>query len=148
MPGWDRNIRGEMNVPPELKADVLIKTKNHAVLEVIEQNMNVITFLSRINTLTYGEAIVKPQGCASAVGNGYEVYLPLKGLIDLEKEKVRLNKEMQKLGGEIERSRIKLDNELFVRKAPESVVGREKERLETNIRAYERITGILASLQE
>jgi valyl-tRNA synthetase len=143
-----RNIRAEMNVPPELKADVLIKTKNHAVLEVIEQNMDVITFLSRINTLTFGEAIVKPHGCASAVGNGYDVYLPLKDLINLEKEKVRLNKEIQKLGAEIERSRTKLDNELFVSKAPESVVHREKERLDINIRAHERITGILASLQE
>jgi valyl-tRNA synthetase len=143
-----RNIRGEMNVPPELKTDVLIKTKNHAVLEVIRQNMDVITFLSRINTLTYGKAIDKPQGCASAVGNGYEVYLPLKGLIDLEKEKVRLNKEIQKLWAEIERSRAKIDNKLFVGKAPESVVRREKERLDANIKAYERITGILGSLRD
>jgi valyl-tRNA synthetase len=65
----------------------------------------------------------------AGVVNGVEIYLPLKGLIDVEKETARLNKELEKLEKEIKRLAGKLSNEGFLKKAPEQVVAGEKEKL-------------------
>lgn len=138
-----RNIRGEMKVPPELKAAVMVKTSERSVEAVIEETQEVIQFLCRLKSLSYGKDVVKMSGCASAVGNGYEVYLDLKGLIDKEKEKRRLEKELEKLENEIKRCRTKLQTTDFLKRAPSSVVKREKERLATNEKAHRRVLDIL-----
>jgi valyl-tRNA synthetase len=62
--------------------------------------------------------------------NGVEVFLPLKGLIDVDKETARLTKELEKLDKEISRLAKKLGNEGFLAKAPADVVAAEKERAE------------------
>jgi valyl-tRNA synthetase len=59
-----------------------------------------------------------------------EIYLPLKGLIDIEKESLRLNKELTTLGKEIARIDGKLSNEGFVAKAPAEVIAKEKAKAE------------------
>ncbi len=141
-----RNIRGEMNIPPELKATVLIKTLNDRVSEVIKENIGVIKFLSKLENITYKEDIKKPDRSAFAVGSGYEIYLPLTGLIDFEKEKMRLTKELEKLKAEVGKSENKLGNNQFIDKAPSSVVEKERERLETCKTAFSRVSGILESL--
>jgi len=142
-----RNIRGEMNVPPELEAEVVIKTKEDRIRLVIEESMEVISFLSGLKKITYGGDIIKPEGSAFAVGSGYEIYLPLKDLIDIKKEKTRLTKELEKVDGEICKSRNKLSNDAFINKAPSSVVEKERERLLASENAHERVSGILESLK-
>jgi len=141
-----RNIRGEMNVPPELEAEVVIKTKEDRIRLVIEESMEVISFLSGLKKITYGGDIIKPEGSAFAVGIGYEIYLPLKDLIDIKKEKTRLTKELEKVDGEICKSRNKLSNDAFINKAPSSVVEKERERLLASENAHERVSGILENL--
>ncbi|UCB45010.1 MAG: valine--tRNA ligase [Spirochaetota bacterium] len=141
-----RNIRGELHVPPELMADVLVKTADNMVGRVIEEHGEVIRFLARLKKIDVGRDLEKPPGSASSVGNGYEVYLPLVGLIDIDRERLRLQKELEKLTVEIERSERKLNKAEFIKKAPQSVVEREKERLESHKEAHERVNGILESL--
>ena len=70
----------------------------------------------------------KPENAMTGVVNGVELYLPLKGLIDVEKENDRLNKELAKLEKEISRLEKKLGNAGFVAKAPADVVAGEKEK--------------------
>ena len=65
----------------------------------------------------------------AGVAGGVEIYLPLKGLIDVEKETARLTKEMDKLGKEIKKLNGKLSNEGFLKKAPAAVVAGEREKL-------------------
>ncbi|MBN2324303.1 MAG: valine--tRNA ligase, partial [Spirochaetes bacterium] len=142
-----RNIRGELNVPQELKARVLVKTTSGAVKALIEEQREVILFLARLEAVEYGPDVSKPSGSAAAVGNGYELYLPLKGLIDVEKEKTRLSKELDRLDSEITRSAAKLDNRDFLDKAPDEVVRRERERIDAHRMARERVVNILDSLQ-
>ena len=64
----------------------------------------------------------------AGVVNGVEIYLPLKGLIDVEKETARLNKELENLNKEVKRLEGKLSNPGFLAKAPEAVVAKEKEK--------------------
>ncbi len=71
----------------------------------------------------------KPENAMTGVVNGVEIYLPLKGLIDVEKETARLSKELEKLEKEIKRLNGKLNNEGFLKKAPEQVVAGEKAKL-------------------
>jgi len=141
-----RNIRGEMRVPPELEATVHVKTQSEFVQGVLEENDAVIKFLARLKHISSGDGTARPEGSASAVGSGYEIYLPLRELIDIEMERQRLIKELGKLESEILKSRHKLASEDFRLKAPVTVVDKEKERLEGHERAYERVRGILQSL--
>ena len=71
----------------------------------------------------------KPEQAVTAIVSGVEVYLPLKGLVDLEKEIARLEKELASLEKEISRLNGKLSNEGFISKAPQEVVAKEKEKL-------------------
>jgi valyl-tRNA synthetase len=143
-----RNIRGEMHVPPELKASVLVKGIHDHVHGIIEDNRDVIKFLAGLEEITCSGQIVKPAGSASAVGSGYEVYLPLKGLIDFGREKVRLEKDQLRLQSELVRSKTKLQNADFVNKAPRDVVALEKDRLRSFEENIERVKNLLASLDE
>lgn len=80
-----------------------------------------------INLLAPGAA--KPENALTAVVTGMEVYLELKGLIDTEKEKKRIEKDKASLEKEIARTSGKLNNKGFLAKAPEAVVQKEKEKL-------------------
>lgn len=62
----------------------------------------------------------------TAVVNGVEIYLPLAGLIDVEKETARLNKELATLDKEVSRLDKKLSNAGFIAKAPADIVEKEK----------------------
>jgi len=141
-----RNIRGEMNVPPETKTIVFIKTKDTDVEHTIKDNIDIIIFLARLSKLEIGENIVKPSGSASAVGSGYEIYLPLKDLINIEKERSRLNKELEKIESGIKICEMKLSNESFLNKAKAHVVERETERLVLFEEAKKKVLNIINSL--
>ncbi len=141
-----RNIRGEMHVPPELMVKVLIRVQQQGVKATVDEYGEVIKFLARLERIESGSNLTKPTGSASAVGNGFEVYLPLEGIIDLEKERTRLEKEAERLEVELQQSRSKLENEEFLQKAPAPVVERERERLESTRESYERVLRLLRSL--
>jgi valyl-tRNA synthetase len=116
-----RNIRGEMNIPPSKKINVLLKSS-----EVSERQIDYIKKLARVEDLKAGENIVKPKASASSVVKSSEIYIPLEGLIDLDVERQRLQKEITRLEGSLTGIEKKLSNEKFVNGAPADVV--EKER--------------------
>lgn len=68
---------------------------------------------------------------SAAVCECAEVFIPLKALIDVDKERERVKKELAKAQGEIDRAQSKLANESFVAKAPEKIIAAEREKLET-----------------
>jgi len=116
-----RNIRGEMNIPPSKKINVLLKSS-----EVSERQIDYIKKLAKVEELKAGENIVKPKASASALVKSVELYVPLEGLIDLDIERQRLQKEITRLEGSLAGIEKKLSNEKFVSGAPAEVV--EKER--------------------
>ena len=71
-----------------------------------------------------------PRNALTAVSGGVTSYLPLKGLIDVEKESARLKKELENIENEIKRTTAKLNNENFTAKAPAAVVEKEKAKKE------------------
>jgi valyl-tRNA synthetase len=119
--GSIRNIRGEMNIPPSKKIDALIKTDL-----ITRDQLDYIKSLGRVNEIDYGEDIEKPSGSASSILKNCEIYIPLKGIIDLEIEKERLSKEIKRLEGALIGVDKKLSNEKFINNAPENVIEKEK----------------------
>ena len=125
-----RNLRSEMNVPLGKKAEVIICANNHEYTVYLKDGANYILSLASAESLCVEETLAaKPTQAATAVVHGIEIYLPLKGLIDLDKEIARLEKELTKMEGEIKRIEGKLANEGFVAKAPAEVIEKEKEKL-------------------
>ena len=124
-----RNMRAEMNVPLGRKGEVILQPATADLAAVLAENLPFIKTLATaepIHIIAVGDA--KPENAVSRVINGIEVYLPLKGLIDVEKETARMNKELQGLENELSRIDGKLSNEGFLAKAPAAVLEQQKAR--------------------
>ena len=123
-----RNVRAEMNVPPSRKAKVIAYIADDAK----EAFTNGASYIEKLASASEVEFItdksVVPANAVSLVVKGGELFMPLLDLVDKDKELERLNKEVKKLEGEIERIDKKLSNQGFVAKAPEAVVNAEKEK--------------------
>ena len=123
-----RAIRGEMNVPPSKLADLVIQPYESAKEQILRENENLISKLAKISNISYNEK--KPELAASAVVQGIELFVPLTGLIDLEIERTRLKKEIDRLEKQIVALNRKLTNHDFIDKAPKEVVNKERKKKE------------------
>ena len=124
-----RNARAEMNIVPSRKSKQIFVTKDENIKSIINNGKRYFLNLAssdEIEVIDNKEDIGEDN--ISVVLDKCEVFLPLKDLIDFEKEIERLEKEKEKLEGEIKRVVGKLSNEGFVKKAPEKVVNEEKEK--------------------
>ncbi|HOJ36623.1 MAG TPA: valine--tRNA ligase [Ignavibacteriales bacterium] len=118
-----RNIRGEMNIPPSKSVNLILKTN-----KLTENQITYIKNLAKVENLSYGNNVEKPKASASAIVKGCDIFIPLEGLIDLNVEKQRLEKELARLEGQLKGVIAKLSNEKFVNGAPADVVEREKDK--------------------
>ena len=126
-----RNMRLEVNAAPGKKSEAIFSITDENLRSVFAENKGYLTTLAATDPVTILPAgTEKPDNALTAVINGAEVYLPLKGLIDIEKETVRLNKELETLDKEIKRAAGKLNNAGFTAKAPADVIAKEKEKLQ------------------
>ncbi|MDQ6599836.1 valine--tRNA ligase [Bacillus salipaludis] len=121
-----RNIRAEVNTPMSKKIKMLVKAKDESVLKALDKNRAYIERFCNPEELQMGIAIETPDKAMTAVVTGLEIILPLEGLINLEEEIARLQKEFDKFTKEVERVQKKLSNEGFIKKAPENVIAEEK----------------------
>ncbi len=138
-----RNSRAEVNTPLSKKIELLIKTNDQTVEQFLKANTSYIERFCNPETLTISSEIEAPETAMSAVITGAEIYLPLAGLINLEEEIARLNKELDKWSKEVKRVEGKLANKRFVESAPDAVVEAEKAKhvdyLEKQVAVTERI---------
>jgi valyl-tRNA synthetase len=136
--GAIRTRRAEMNVPPSKKASLIVATSKE---DVFTQG---IPFLKRLayaeSVSIVAEAPEDQSGLVSAVTADARMFMPLSDLVDLEKEKARVEKELNKKKGELQGLLAKLENPGFVSKAPEAVVAAERER-------GEKLNSLIAQLE-
>ncbi len=123
-----RTIRAEVQTPMSKKVPMTISAKDETTLSVLEENAAYIERFCNPETLTIGHNIEAPEKSMSAVVSGAELFMPLEGLIDIEEELKRLQKELDKWAKEVKLVQGKLSNERFVSKAPESVVAEERKK--------------------
>ena len=124
-----RNVRSEMNISPAAFITTKINVLDETKLPTVENNKSYIESLGKIKDLSVGKNIKREKNSALAVATGFEIFIPLEGLIDIEKEKARINKEIKNILAEQEKYNKKLSNPKFVEKAPEVEVTRIKQKL-------------------
>jgi valyl-tRNA synthetase len=139
-----RTIRGENRISPAIKVNVRLAPSDGQVQKILGNNKNAILTLGRVENLDIGEigSLAKCAVAPVAVQNsGVKVVIPLEGLVDIEEEIKRIQKQLEKLNKDIAQLTGRLSNENFVKNAAEDVV--EADRL-----LLDQSNSQLVSLQE
>jgi valyl-tRNA synthetase len=134
-----RAVRAELNVPPGKKSDLYIRVNGEEFGTLLENHIDYFRSLIRVKNLHAGVDVKKPPLSASTVISGAEIYVPLEGLIDIEVEKARLEKELKNLGVQLEKTSKKLANADFRANAPGDVIEREELKKEDYQERIERL---------
>ncbi|MBV1874106.1 MAG: valine--tRNA ligase [Gammaproteobacteria bacterium] len=124
-----RNIRGEMDISPAKKLNVLLHNGNNNDLKRLQRFESFLITLAKLESITWLPAEETPPASATQLVNKMEVLVPIAGIIDKAAESQRLNKEIDKIIKELGRLQGKLNNEKFISKAPEEIVFAEKQKL-------------------
>ncbi len=122
-----RSIRGELNLSPSLEVKAIIKASN-GTESVLNNNIPYISKLAKTRSIEIGHNVRKPEDAAVSVRPAMEIFVPLKGLFDVDSEIKRLNKEINKIEGTLSIIQKKLANEDFIRKAPKAVIQENKDK--------------------
>ncbi|MDR0434693.1 MAG: valine--tRNA ligase [Gracilibacteraceae bacterium] len=143
-----RGIRADMNIAPGRKADIWLVAPQRAEYDALLAGRDYILRLAGGERITLlPEQTAKPPQAASAALAGVMVYVPLKGLLDLDKEIARTGKEIAAAQQTAERLEKKLQNEGFLTQAPEAVIAAEKDKLEKTRSRLGELTIRLTELQ-
>ena len=136
-----RNIRGEMNISPARSIPVLLRSSSESDRQRLEGYRPYLQKLARLDSIEYLASSAEAPAAATQLHGDLEILVPLAGLIDVEAECARLNKEISKLEGGLKAVSGKLGNTKFVDNAPQAVVAREREK-------EQQMSGALKALRE
>ena len=144
-----RSIRGETNISPATRLDIVLRMKSKEVQQSVDDYGFFIRDLARVQSISFiPEEAPRPKRCALAVTAQAEVYVPLEGVIDIDKEKDRLFKQIAKMEKELEGKTKKLSNPGFLEKADPEVVAEQRQikeelefKLEKLLKARELLEG-------
>ncbi|MEG1720856.1 MAG: valine--tRNA ligase, partial [Pseudoflavonifractor sp.] len=136
--GAVRVRRSEMNVPPSKRAHLTVVTEQK---EIFERGIPFFTRLAWADGMVITDEVPADTATmVSAVTHEARIFMPMSDLVDLEKEKARMEKELGKNRDELAKLTAKLDNPGFVAKAPEAIITAERERCE-------KLKGLIAKLE-
>ncbi len=132
-----RNIQSEMGVSPKKELTILAKTADKTMADDLKQHSWIYNKFLSVESIEFSPELHKPKASASALVQGTELFIPLEGLIDLDKERRRIEKEISQTEGFLKSVEKKLANQKFVENAPDDVVDRERQKksdAESNIK--------------
>jgi valyl-tRNA synthetase len=121
-----RNLKAEYNLGSRKDVRFVMK----GTLPWLSGELNVLALLAGSTEILIDDSYEAPKGTPAAVTPVGEAYMPMEGLIDVEAERTRISKEIEKIEIEVKKSEGKLSNASFVDRAPPEVVVQEKQRLE------------------
>lgn len=121
-----RSVRAEMNIPPATLFPLVLVGASADIKARAERWSDVMKRLARLGEISFADRA--PDGSVQLLVRGEVAAIPLKGVIDLAAEKVRLDKELAKADADIKRVDAKLGNEKFVANAPEEVIDEQREK--------------------
>ncbi len=140
-----RRMRSEAGVPPSRTVDVTMTPSASDDAATLERSRGLLQRLARIGTLTIATDAVKPGLSSTEVVRGVEIHVHLEGLIDVEKERAKTEKEIARLEGQLRAVQGKLANEKFTANAPAEVVDAERAKLRTYSETIEKLRQNLAT---
>jgi valyl-tRNA synthetase len=124
-----RNVRGEMNISPATSLTIYLAKGSDKDRQLLQENQQYLCKLANLDTIIWLENSEDAPLCATALAGELEILVPMAGLIDINAELSRLDREIEKLSGEERKLRGKLENEKFTANAPAPVVAKEREKL-------------------
>ena len=123
-----RQIRGEMDISPGKRLPVILANASETDMRRADEHSSLLQRVGRVDSVTLLAAGEEPPPAATALLDELRLLVPMKGLIDVDAERRRLGKQVDKVQGDLDRARSKLDNPNFVNNAPADVVTQEKQR--------------------
>ena len=142
-----RNLRQSFNIPPGTPVPAIVSCEGGRGLDRrLERFREPIRLLAKTADLVIGEGLPKPPGSAAAGLAGADIYVPLVGLVDIEVEKSRISRELEKISRERDKIASRLADARFVEKAPPAVVAEERRRHDDMSDRRARIARILEDL--
>ncbi|MAZ90195.1 MAG: valine--tRNA ligase [Cellvibrionaceae bacterium] len=136
-----RNIRGEMNISPAKAIPVFFANGSDNDKRCLESNRQFLIRLASLENITWLNDGEEAPMSATGLVDDMEILVPMAGLIDVDAETARLNKEIDRIKKDVVRVEGKLNNPKFVDKAPADVVQKEKDKLTE-------MSGALSKLEE
>jgi valyl-tRNA synthetase len=140
-----RNIRGEMGFPPSTKVDVQIRANGHRPL--VEEYAHYIKELARVSGITFATNEA-PRRAAIALFKEIEIFVSITDMGVVQREQVRVEKELSKIGEEIDRAFNKINNRAFREKAPEAILKKEETNFEELRTKREKLLASKGMLEE
>ena len=143
-----RNVRSNVNLLPSQKIEAVISVGNQDEMlkSLIEEHALYFQKLAKVEKLTVALDAKKPKASAAVIVGRHQVFVPLAGLIDLQAEKERLQKEIAAKQGFLKSVEAKLANEAFVARAPEKVIEIERKKQADAQAEVESLTANLQAL--
>ena len=143
-----RTIRGELNILPSLKLNAAIRTHSSEIEAILNENAGYIKSLARVDRLEIGADITKPEGSATSIKSSMEIFVPLKGVLNIAAEIDRLKKEKAKIDTNLVSIGKKLFNDDFLQKAPQEIIDKEKAKYEELMAMRDKISESVGILKE
>lgn len=125
-----RNLRKQVNLAPSKGVQIHVRVAEARQAQLFEKYQTYLQGLAKVEELNTGVDIQKPRACLAAVVRNIEIFMPLSGLIDIEAEKQRLGKQVEKIEKELASIEAKLNNPNFVNNAKAEVVEDHRKRRE------------------
>ena len=124
-----RSLRVEKNIPPNSKINIFFKNADEHKREIIKSNISLIINLAKINNINFlSEELTQSENFIISTIDELVLMIPLEGHVDTEAEKNRLNKELSDINNEIDQISKRLNNKMFIDKAPSKVVKEVKNK--------------------
>ncbi len=144
-----RNLKAEMNISIQKRTDIIINViSDREAVKLISDALPYLELAKVGKVDIVYKSGERPKLSSIGVTQDAEIYMPLEGLIDIEKERARLSKDLVKVDKELERTKRKLDNPNFINKAKKEVVEKERKIYEELSEKKKRIEGILEFLKD
>lgn len=144
--GEVRTLRSEYGVAAGAQVEVQLSNVPPALARALEVEERAVQRLARVAEIRRDGAPDGRLGARAVLKSGADLFLPLEGLIDLDKERARLSAELERIESQLRSTEARLANEQFVSRAPAEVVQREREKAENFRARAERLSDMLKAL--
>ncbi len=144
--GAVRNIRTEYMIPPAQRVRLQVGDAPPELREALASEARMLHDLARVEKVVFGRADGE-IGASAVLRSGAELFVPLAGVLDLERERTRLQDELAHIAGLLRGTEGKLGNDSFVARAPAEVVERERTKLASYREQHDKLASKLAALE-
>jgi len=141
-----RNVRAEAGIDPSRRIEVLVHAESARNGKLVAEQAALVATLVRAERVAVVEAFPPHLVSARGVVRGYEIAVPLAGMLDFDAERTRLTKELRKIDAELDARNRKLANESFIERAPADVVEKERAIQKEFLEKKRRVEATLSTL--